>query len=167
MFMQAPATAGAGYPQSRYADAQADVICFALALPCHLSTIPTCDMRARDMKDRLLLTPYVTNLPDFTKPLEPWLQEPYPAEKREIFLYFRGRCTPFKVDMGGRIDFSGKKMRHDLVNMLQVLTYSKTSEEESRHLRHDIMFAKQPAASVASLWTRLGIQLAFQESQVG
>ena len=119
------------------------------------------------MKDRLLLTPYVTNLPDFTKPLEPWLQEPYPAEKREIFLYFRGRCTPFKVDMGGRIDFSGKKMRHDLVNMLQVLIYSKRNEEKSRHLQHDIIFAKPPTASVAALWTRPGVQLAFRDYEIG
>lgn len=59
---------------------------------------------------KLLITPYVPNVIDVTNPLATVQRPAMPWSKRNITLYFRGRCTLFKGDN------VGKKMRYHLVS---------------------------------------------------
>ena len=58
---------------------------------------------------KILLTPYVPNAVDLKHPLAVFDKPSTPKEKRDIFVYFRGRCTPSAEN------YVGKIMRHALV----------------------------------------------------
>ena len=62
---------------------------------------------------KLLITPYVPNVVDTANPLETVQRPSNPKAKRDILVYFRGRCTPYKDDN------VGKKLRYATVSLIR------------------------------------------------
>ena len=60
---------------------------------------------------KLLITPYVPNVVDTANPLATVQRPSNPKAKRDILVYFRGRCTPYKGDN------VGKKLRYATVSL--------------------------------------------------
>ena len=62
---------------------------------------------------KLLITPYVPNTIDTCNPLKTVQRPPRPLTQRDIFLFFKGRCTPYKEDN------VGKRQRYQTVMALK------------------------------------------------
>ena len=70
------------------------------------------------IEKKLLITPYVPNFPSVEQQYHEWELPLKPLTQRQLFLYSKARCTPWRIDERGQVLNVGKKMRHDFVTAM-------------------------------------------------
>ena len=53
------------------------------------------------IEKKLLITPYVPNFPSIEQQYREWEVPLKPLTQRQLFLYSKARCTPWRIDEGG------------------------------------------------------------------